>query len=158
MFDIRGDINEVNFLMESLGVLDEGCQAQKLNETESQFVRIGPRRCLLMAKMSSESDWDSELNELTTGRTLNATAVSDMYRGIQISGDDCEHVLSQMTTINFLEILVGDVCATEIFDTAGYLFRQAANTYIIYIESSFLHYALTRIAICVGSEDLSNLE
>ena len=148
LFDIRGSATEVENMLRALGLGTQSGVMMKVSE--SVVVRIGPRRCLLQSDQSKESYWEKRLQQFATGRMLDAATVSDMYRGVEIRGNETEPVLSQAISMDLNEISVGEAWATEIFDLAGYLFRVESNAYVIYFEGSYTDYVSERLALCVG--------
>ena len=145
MFDIRGDDAGMHELLASQQLTLPLSPNEWIHFDEKSVLRIGPMRCLLLAPLQAESSLDTALRSAGELSYVNSTCISDMYTAVSLSGDDVFSVLSQVTPLDIDSLPTGSATATDLFSTAGFIFRPGDRQFTLYFESSFFDYALERL-------------
>ena len=148
VFDLRGSAGDMRTVLVNCGFEMPGDPFTMSKSDRARVFRTGRRQCILFAELDHESDLDRILQHQCEGIFVQATCVSDFYRGIHVAGHDADEVLAQMTPLNLHELGEGCASFTEIFGLKGLIIRQAVDRYEIFFDRSYAHYMLTRTQLC----------
>ena len=152
LFDLRGDAQSLPDLLERADLTCPEDVTGIVAAGDARVVRTGPRRALLVAPIEHEQQWQQKLNRACADIFANATCVSDMYRGVQISGENALDVIAQVTPLNLHEFSAGHGTCTDLFATSGFLLRDAERQITLFFEHSYFDYALERLGRCALRE------
>ena len=150
LFDVRGDLASV---FDTLGLPLPETVNTGSRDAGVEFYRVGPDRCLVRAPIEPERELGERLIPASDSHFANVTCVSDMFQGVVVRGQDCLSVLAQVTPLDVAMFERGAATRTELFGTAGFLFREDEREFTLYFEHSFFDYAHERLRRCALLDD-----
>lgn len=153
-FDLRGDASQLSLVLGRLGAkLPRHSHVVEVSKNLA-VIRVGPRHLLFKCSLNKEFDIESRLEQLTRQIHVQSTCVSDLYRGILLTGEDILDVLAQITPVDLNKISPSTAFFTEVFRLGGFIICNSLTCVEIYIERSYYHYTLRRLLKCALMDDL----
>ncbi len=150
--DLRGSPDKVAQCVSALDLTVPAQPNSLSTDGELRLLWVGPRRWLLNAPVSRETELAQLAVRYEDDNAVSAVLVSDYHAGFELSGSDVREVLSQATPLDVHPEAFADQSAsfTEFFGFTALLLRVSANNFQVYVERSYADFTQARLRRAAG--------
>ncbi len=150
--DLRGAPDKVAQCVSELHLTVPAQPNSLSTDGELRLLWLGPRRWLLNAPVSRETELAQLAVRFEDDDEMSAALVSDYHTGFEISGSGVREVLSQATPLDMHLETFADHSAsyTEFFGLTALLFRVGADNFQVYVERSYADFTQARLLRAAG--------
>ena len=148
LFDLRGEKSVVAQLATACGlVLPSRPNSIIINGVDA-VLWIGPARWIVRSSVTREDQLADRFTDAIGERFANATMISDMLMGFEISGEQARDVLAQGCPLDLhpQSYPLGSATATEVYGVAVILcLEDDPFSFTLYVDRSYSDFVLGRL-------------